>query len=118
MLGPIVISTLFVDKGPQVAWLAEILVIGITLLLWFACLGRMVPLEELPPDAVLRPPSGRRLMEWARRRATRYNGGDDPRIEEPLLPTSRGGRRRFDPAGAEEVGYSTTAPTSREGHTS
>jgi len=45
MVGPVVISSLYSLYGPTMAWNCELLVIGVTLLLWAAFYCRMVPLK-------------------------------------------------------------------------
>jgi hypothetical protein len=43
--GPIVISNLYSSHGPRWAWLVEIVVLTLTILLWIICYKRMVPLK-------------------------------------------------------------------------
>ncbi|CAD5233975.1 unnamed protein product [Bursaphelenchus xylophilus] len=45
LLGPIAISSLYTSFGPMLAWLLEIVVLGLTLLAWALFYKRMVPLK-------------------------------------------------------------------------
>uniref|UniRef100_A0A914LCQ6 Major facilitator superfamily (MFS) profile domain-containing protein n=3 Tax=Meloidogyne TaxID=189290 RepID=A0A914LCQ6_MELIC len=48
MIGPIGMSTLYTMYGPRMAWTMELLIIGITTLLWIIFYKRMVPLLSSP----------------------------------------------------------------------
>uniref|UniRef100_A0A1I8BP39 MFS domain-containing protein n=1 Tax=Meloidogyne hapla TaxID=6305 RepID=A0A1I8BP39_MELHA len=48
MLGPILMSTLYTIYGPKMAWSMELLIIGITTILWIIFYRRMVPLLSSP----------------------------------------------------------------------
>lgn len=47
-IGPLLITALFNEYGPEVIWGVEILVLGLTIVLWIVFYSQLVPLDTSP----------------------------------------------------------------------